>query len=391
MCRIQDQHKEYRQLALQVLSWTTNAVRALRLEELQHAVSVETEDDDIDDGPSESAALIVSVCAGLVTVDAESRNVRLVHFTVEEFFRESHYKWFPDGNKVIAKTCLTYLSFDAFGNVPASDNFFVGPVNPKNLKNPLDARLERYALLRYAAQNWSTHIRQASLTLKEVQSIAMKFLGDELKVAAADQAYEAATRAYPWDSKAMVEKLPGIHLVVKMQCEAFAISWQACGGDINAKDKFGETALLESGRVKTLGITRCLLDSGADVNSSSNYGTTALMFAAMEGWDEGAKLLLGREAEPNAKTDSQSTALHDACCASSYSPEAFRGSCVGLLLKAGADIDARDYIGDTPLLKAAAGSGQNQAVIKLLLEHKADVNLVNLKGQSALMIAAQRH
>jgi ankyrin repeat protein len=393
MCRIKDQNKEHHNLALQVLSWITNAVRPLRLEELQHAVSVEIEDDDIDDGPLESAALIVSVCAGLVTVDAESRNVRLVHFTVEEFFRESHNKWFPHGNNVIAKTCLTYLSFNAFGKGPASALHNSFEFN--NLKTSLDARLEKYALLRYAAQNWSTHIHQASLTLKEVQSIAMKFLGDELKVAAAYQAYKAATIVPLANFLRMArfgfpEKLPGIHLVVKMQCEAFARSWQACGGDINAKDEYGETALLDSGRVKNLGMTRCLLDSGVDVNGSSCGGYTALMAAASRGWAEGVKLLLGRGAEANAKTNNQSTALHNACCASSYL-EASQRSCAGLLLQAGADIDARDRGGNTPLLVAAGRGAQNEAVVELLLEHKADVNLVNVRGESALMTASWHH
>jgi uncharacterized protein len=222
----------------------------------------------------------------------------------------------------------------------------------------------------------------------------MKFLGDELKVAAAYQAYKAATMVnrlhFRLMAKRLPEKLPGIHLVVKMQCEAFARSWQACGGDINAKDEYGETALLDSGRVKNLGITRCLLDSGADVNGSSCRGYTALMAAASRGWAEGVKLLLGRGAEASAKNDIQLTALHQACHVRSSDSETFPESCTELLLEAGADIEAHDYYGNTPLLEAAARSGQNEAVIELLLEHKADVNLVNVQGESALMIAVMR-
>ena len=219
MYRIQHQHEEHRQLALRVLSWITNAVRPLRVEELQHAVSVELGDEDIDDGPLESAALIVSVCAGLVTVDAESRTVRLVHFTVEEFFREHHKKWFPDGKKVIAKTCLTYLSFNAFGKGVCSQ----WP-DLKHKERSFEGRLEKYALLRYAAQNWSTHVCQASLVLKEVHSIAMQFLGNDLKVAAADQVGIKESLYFGY-SKGVKTRLPGINLVVKMQCEEFAMSW----------------------------------------------------------------------------------------------------------------------------------------------------------------------
>jgi hypothetical protein len=48
--------------------------RPLQIEELQHAVTVRRGDKDIEDGVLAEPALTVSVCAGLVTIDAESRN-----------------------------------------------------------------------------------------------------------------------------------------------------------------------------------------------------------------------------------------------------------------------------------------------------------------------------
>jgi ankyrin repeat protein len=374
MDRIQHQHEEHRQLALRVLSWITNAVRPLQVEELQHAVSVEIGDEEIDDGPLESAALIVSVCAGLVTVDAESRSVRLVHFTVEEFFKESHYKWFPDGNKVIAKTCLTYLSFDAFGKGICSNK-----CDPADGKSPIEARLEKYALFGYAAQNWSTHVCQASLVLhdEEVRSIAMKFLGNELKVAAAHQVFAKVGVYFP----ERTERLPGIHLVVKMQCEEFAMSWQACGGDINAKDRFERTALLESSSEQSLGTMRYLLDSGADVNSSDENGSTALIVAAERGWAEGVELLLGRGANVDSSNKNGRTSLIIAA-------QRDWAEGVELLLGRGADVDSSDRYGSTALIIAAlAGWAEG---VELLLGRGADMDGSDKYGSTALIIAAQR-
>lgn len=94
--RIRIQPEDHCHLALRALSWIFKAQRPLAVEELQHALAGEPGHQDIDDERLTSEALIVSVCAGLVTIDAQSRGFRLVHYTVEEFFKEKGYEWFPD-------------------------------------------------------------------------------------------------------------------------------------------------------------------------------------------------------------------------------------------------------------------------------------------------------
>jgi hypothetical protein len=37
---------------------------------------------------------MVSVCAGLVTVDEESNIIRLAHYTTQEYFNQTREKWF---------------------------------------------------------------------------------------------------------------------------------------------------------------------------------------------------------------------------------------------------------------------------------------------------------
>ena len=61
---------------------------------------------------------------------------------------------------------------------------------------------------------------------------------------------------------------------------------------------------------------------------------------------------------------------------------------VQLLIKKGADVNARNYKGQTILMRAAEYSSPQ--IVKILIEAGADVNAHN-DGRTALMIAARRH
>jgi uncharacterized protein len=58
-----------------------------------------------------------------------------------------------------------------------------------------------------------------------------------------------------------------------------------------------------------------------------------------------------------------------------------------LLIKAGADVNAKNYYGITPLHDAARMDHQD--VIELLLENKADINAKSSSGESVLYYAAE--
>lgn len=57
---------------------------------------------------------MVSVCAGLVTVDEQSNIIRLVHYTTQDYFERTWTSWFPNAQTDITEICVTYLLFDAF-------------------------------------------------------------------------------------------------------------------------------------------------------------------------------------------------------------------------------------------------------------------------------------
>lgn len=91
-------------------------------------------------------SLIISVTPGLVAVDEKSNIIRLVHYTVQEYFDQTWEHWFPNSHRDIAETCLTYLTFDTVG----TEAFAL------QLSQSLLVKLPQY-LHKYAAQNWGHH------------------------------------------------------------------------------------------------------------------------------------------------------------------------------------------------------------------------------------------
>ena len=87
MERIKGQGKDYSELAMRVLLWVSNAVRPLSPVELQYAIAVQPGMTELDDEDLDDQDLMVSVCAGLVVLDSETKTLRFVRkfFTVCTF------------------------------------------------------------------------------------------------------------------------------------------------------------------------------------------------------------------------------------------------------------------------------------------------------------------
>src|SRR5271156_3865476 len=151
MERVEGQITNSRDLAKQVLSWITCAKRPLNTSELRHALGVEIGESELDEENLPEVEDIISVCAGLVTVDEQSDIIRLVHYTTQEYFERTWTTWFPNAQRDIATTCITYLLFDVFetGFCPTDERF--------------QERLQLNSLYDYAARNWGHHARVASM------------------------------------------------------------------------------------------------------------------------------------------------------------------------------------------------------------------------------------
>jgi ankyrin repeat protein len=83
----------------------------------------------------------------------------------------------------------------------------------------------------------------------------------------------------------------------------------AKGADVNAKDKFGRTALISAAGNNQQETVKLLLAKGADVNAKDMNGNTAFIAASFYGHPEVVKLLLAKGADVNAKDIRGNTAL----------------------------------------------------------------------------------
>jgi hypothetical protein len=77
------------EMAGKALAWILCAHRPLRTIELLHALAVEPGDTEIDEDNILETEQLLTICAGLVTIDEQSNNVRFVHYTTQEYLQRT--------------------------------------------------------------------------------------------------------------------------------------------------------------------------------------------------------------------------------------------------------------------------------------------------------------
>ncbi len=120
------------------------------------------------------------------------------------------------------------------------------------------------------------------------------------------------------------------------------------------------------------------------VNVRDGNGQTPLYFAAREANMEASRFLLANHAAVDTKDRWGRTPLFAAIYEEPLVLD--RAPIVTLLIESGADLNATDDMGNTPLHMAAFGETE---IVKLLLEQGADVNAVNDAGETPLHKAVQ--
>jgi hypothetical protein len=357
MERIEGQIADSQELAKQVLSWITCAKRPLTKSELRHALAVEPSASELDEENLPEIEDIVSVCAGLVTVDEESNIVRLAHYTTQEYFERTQRSWFPDAEIDIGKTCVTYLSFNTFnsGFCQTGQEF--------------EQRLRSYQLYDYAARNWGYHARKA-MTLS--QSIT-DFLESEVKVSASTQAMLASKRDLwpPSYSEEVPRRMTAIHLAAYFGLDEVVNAMIKRGHKPGLKDTHGRTPLSWAAENGHEAVVQLLLaDDRVDLDAKDKQNRTPLWKSVKNGHEAIARLLLATaRVDPNAKDDTDRTPLWRAAANG-------HEAVVELLLATErVNPNSKDRYGQTPLLQAA-GNGR-EAVVKLLLNNdKVDTGFI---------------
>ena len=168
-----------------------------------------------------------------------------------------------------------------------------------------------------------------------------------------------------------------LHFAVRHKQKEAIKTLVKLGARINEKSKGGATPLTDAiNQPKHEDIVELLLDLGAKIDAQDKLGKTALDWAAFNGSVNLVRLLISRGAKPNVGQGTKRTSPI-AECARNGNIEV-----LGLLLKAGADLDAMRY--GSHGLGTASIFGKDKFV-KLLLEAGADPNLADEGGTTPLI------
>lgn len=178
----------------------------------------------------------------------------------------------------------------------------------------------------------------------------------------------------------------------------------AKGASIDIKDGDEMTPLMLACIHNDLPLVKALLDKGVDVNSNDNKGSTALTYSISEKRNKIVPLLLAKGAsvrteELNAAINTRDLVLISRLIDKGADvknsllaalPNAGL-EMVKLLVKKGADTNARNYNEKTALILAVESPSEvKPEVVRYLLNHNADVNAQDDKGMSALLVTAER-
>jgi ankyrin repeat protein len=429
---IRQQPKRLAELAIKILSWIVKAQRALTVEEIQIAVSINPNLSALDELDVPEKATLLEVCASLVIID-ESNFVRLAHLTVQEYLLRSTVLLLEIDYE-IALACITYFSFEIF------------TANSPHSKSTLKRELYAYPFLEYGARHLVYHLKHCN----EIQSkdAILEFLKRHKQSAfwfRANLSLMIILNSIYLEE--MIFPLPfhiavyfGNRLAVKhLLDEGFSVldldgfersvvHWAAMSGErailelllkygaeVLNSDAESYTALHYASSSGHVEIAKLLIDRGSNISATTYKEETPLHLAADSGHIKMAELLLDRGARVSATTDDSETPLHLAAdsghvkmaellldrgarvSATTYGRETPLHLAVDsghvkmaeLLLDCGADVSATTYVGRETPLHIAADSGHVK-MVELLLDRGADISATTSYGKTPLHIAALR-
>lgn len=192
------------------------------------------------------------------------------------------------------------------------------------------------------------------------------------------------------------------------QAEIVAMVLGKKGVNVNVKDADGLTPLInvvfvaashfgreeEAQRAQRLKIIQMLLDKGAEVNVQGGmFKKETPMEIALSKGDAGVAEILLSKMNPNGKNkEGDSLFLQTASKAMDNETREAREGCqqfLGVLLKKGADINAKNSDGESALYLAV--KKQEGTLALWLLERGADANTRDQKGRLVLHLAAARN
>lgn len=371
--------------AIEALTWLAFASKSFTVKQLQQAISIQMSSDDLNPDDLPFTENISEICGGLLVIDQAHEHVSLIHYSLREYLQDylqEARSSLPLPNvpqTLIAKKCLTCLLFKPFALVDVIDVADLGD------------RLERYAMLRYAASHWGEHARE--VPLEDILDEILSFFNSQNNLASAalimsisekhSNHYEQAYRGMRGLHISAFFGLSNLveHLLVSRKISPdivthgdwTALHWAARRGHVSTVSCLvrhqasvekvtqldGWNALhLAAKEGKYDVIQTLMLETKLDLDAKDHQSRTALFLATWGGHTEIVLHLLQNGADPNIRTSYGATALH---CAAKRG----RLHILNHLINFNAEINAEDAVGLTALQEAARK--QNSTIIEALV------------------------
>ncbi|KAL8993479.1 MAG: hypothetical protein Q9188_007322 [Gyalolechia gomerana] len=388
--RIKAQGDSTPELALNCLMWISHAKRPLTVEDLSDALAITKTYTcsipfNVKYRPLQKQ--ITDSCHGLITVEQKSKIARLAHYSIHEYLRGSQVQTFTDGEKIIAEVCIAYQMLEPFESECLWE------------ESEISKMLDDCPFYAYAARNWGHHVRVADDT--GVNQIALNFLRADSQRARSYQVFQFShgRRAEYWEPDEATS-CNGLHLattfgltdIVRKFLPDYAIDtptaassgfsdlvtlFLSMNADPNWNNWYG-TALHCAAEADQTATIETLLDAGVDVNLQDEHNRVPLLCAMQSGHTAAMRTLLDRGADVNFY-DGTCTVLFDAV--EMEDPEV-----VQLLLDYRADPNIISVDTCVPLYVAAVKS--DSSIAQMLLNHGTKVDTPDVYGRAALHIAA---
>jgi len=374
LTRLKAQERNKAVLGLKVLMWVLYSERPLRTEELCYALGVEMGSTDLDPENVPRLPTLLSACLGLVTVEASSSTIRLVHSTLQEHLAGDP-TLFHCPHSAIAEVCLTSLNFR-----------YIRDLSPTLYSPPSKA-----PLLEYASFYWGKHTRRGMT--KNVKILALKLLNGFDKHISAQLLLLHYNGDRGWgpyfERTGGPTGFTGLHGVAFLGiAEIVAALLETREWDVNAVDCMGSTALTWAARRGYAEVANILLGRGVNPDQAdTRFGRTPLSWAAECGHEGVVKTLLEQE-------DVNPNTVDSTYGGTPLSWAAWRGQAeVTKILLEREDIkpDQPDTKSGRTPLSWAASLGHEEVVKLLLAREGVNPNMVeNQYGCTPLSWAAWR-
>ena len=448
MIKVQDEHRA--KLANQALALLTAVQAPLTAEAMCHALGLANALDDQERPPKldaediPNAESIIECCMGLIKIEPTTKVVTLAQYDILPELRQEWASFFaPEHTARLAKTCIAYLSLEDFSKGPYHE---MDAFKKRLEEHPFLDYASKYwgyhartALLLAAFEaDVNNDIHRF---LKQSMNVGLSLQVSEYDVEGKQKTPVIEPDRFLGASELQIASRHGLTAVVKR-------SLRSCQDSISNADWYGRTALHEAAQAGWDDIVSMLIKAGANSSLMDNEDRTPFEYAAKSGHAKVIEILQDRPGRsghnqqaleqmlydaaeagdtsaveallkfpvnPNAEKsgvsaltvaarrghkgivrlllNEKASASHNDSLPTDYIPlhQAIRNlhmEIAALLLRLGANIDARDDLGRTALSETLGTPDLRGAA--LLLKNGTDISLQDFKGNNILHEAARR-